>query len=169
MRTINYDHTSYDRQSVGSLRAAEAVLKHVFKFIQPKSVCDVGRGIGTWLHASKQLGVETVIGFDGSYVDPAKLLIEREEFQAMDLQASRLSLPDKTDLVVSLEVGEHLDEGRADTFVEDLAGMSDNILFSAALPYRGGEGHINEQFHSYWISKFQHEGFYCFYFVRPLI
>lgn len=166
---MNYDSTFYERQASGSLRAANEVLPHIFELIHPKSVCDVGCGIGTWLRASKQLGAEMVIGFDGSHVDPSILLIDPSEFRAGNLHESRLSLSPKVDLAISLEVGEHLREERADLFVEDLAGLSDNILFSAAIPYQGGEGHVNEQFPSYWISKFAKHGFFCFDFVRPRI
>lgn len=169
MRIINYDSTFYERKTAGSLRAANAVLPHVFKFIQPKSVYDVGCGVGTWLRASKQLGVETVIGIDGSHIGLSGLLIDPSEFRAENLQESRLSLPLKADLAISLEVGEHLREERADSFVEDIAGLSDNILFSAAIPYQGGEGHVNEQFPSYWIPKFAKHGFSCYDFVRTHI
>ena len=41
-------------------------------------------------------------------------------------------------------------------------------MFSAAIPYQGGQNHINEQEPNYWIEKFENEGFKLFDILRPL-
>ena len=47
---------------------------------------------------------------------------------------------------------------------------SDIIIFSAAIPYQGGNGHINEQRHNYWIEEFAKRNFdYCDSFKSNLI
>jgi hypothetical protein len=53
-----------------------------------------------------------------------------------------------------MEVAEHLSEKYADRFVKLLASLSDIIVFTAATPGQGGNGHVNEQPPSYWIAKF---------------
>ena len=70
---------------------------------------------------------------------------------------------------MSLEVAEHLPESAADTFVKTLTNLSDNIIFSAAIPSQGGQNHINEQWHTYWIEKFEKRGFYCHDLIRTHI
>ena len=60
---------------------------------------------------------------------------------------------------ISMEVGEHLAERFADRYVKLLCSLSENIVFSAATPGQGGDDHINEQQHDYWITKFEREGF----------
>jgi hypothetical protein len=70
---------------------------------------------------------------------------------------------------MSLEVAEHLPEVHADRFVSLLASLSDEVLFSAAIPGQGGRHHVNEQFPSYWIRKFAAHGFRCFDFLRPML
>jgi len=64
------------------------------------------------------------------------------------------------DLVVSLEVAEHLPANSADTFVETLTKLAPVILFSAAIPFQGGSNHQNERWPDYWAEKFSRHG-YC--------
>ncbi len=66
-------------------------------------------------------------------------------------------------------MAEHLSPERADSFVEDLTGLSDIVLFSAAIPGQGGEGHINEQFLSYWEEKFEKRNYKLLDCIRPNI
>ena len=62
------------------------------------------------------------------------------------------------DLVNCLEVAEHLDASRADSFVDDLCALGDVVVFSAAIPGQGGTHHVNEQFQSYWQERFRRNG-----------
>jgi hypothetical protein len=70
------------------------------------------------------------------------------------------------DLVISLEVAEHLSERAADTFVQSLVDAGKIILFAAAVPGQDGLGHINEQWPSYWENKFQQHGYKCYDLIR---
>jgi hypothetical protein len=58
-----------------------------------------------------------------------------------------------------LEVAEHLRASRAEGLVKMLCGLSDRVLFSAAIPFQGGTGHVNEQWQSYWARLFRRNGF----------
>jgi hypothetical protein len=109
-----------------------------------------------------------VLGVDGDYVDRASLRIAADKFVAADLREP-LSLDRKFDLVQSLEVAEHIDGARADVFVESLTRHGDVVLFSAAIPGQGGNGHVNEQWPSYWIGKFADAGFTLYDAIRPRI
>ena len=75
----------------------------------------------------------------------------------------------KFDLVISLEVAEHLSIERERSFVKDLTLLSDVILFSAAIPGQGGEGHINERYLSEWCLLFGEIGYEAYDIVRPRI
>ena len=70
---------------------------------------------------------------------------------------------------MSLEVGEHLSPGAAQTLVENLVRHSDLVLFSAAIPMQGGFGHVNERWQSYWVTLFAGTGYRHFDIVRPLV
>ena len=63
------------------------------------------------------------------------------------------------DLVVSMEVAEHLPASCADRYVDILCSFTDTVVFSAAVPGQGGTDHVNEQPHEYWIEKFAERGF----------
>jgi len=73
------------------------------------------------------------------------------------------------DLAVSLEVGEHLPESAAKTFVESLTRLAPVVLFSAAIPGQGGTSHVNEQWPEYWSRLFANHGFDPADVVRPRI
>ena len=70
-----------------------------------------------------------------------------------------LKLPRRFDLVICLEVAEHLPEQVADTLVASLTAAGNCILFSAAIPGQGGQQHQNEQWPQYWQSKFVKRGY----------
>jgi len=136
-------------------------------FINPKTVIDVGCGVGTWLSVFRDKGVE-ILGMDGNYVDPNLLLIDRENFVPTDLQYS-IMLDKKFDLAITLEVAEHLTADRAAAFVEDLTKLSNVVVFSAAIPAQGGVNHVNERWLSYWVNLFTVNGYIAVDFVRPQI
>lgn len=143
-----------------NLKAPSIIAPMVYDIVKPKSVIDIGCGLATFLRAFKNLGVSDVLGIDGHWVNRELLskYIQLSEFQEADLE-SRISIPRKFDLAISVEVAEHLSAGRADSFVEDLCALSDQILFSAAIPGQGGDNHINEQWVSYWKEKFEKRGY----------
>jgi hypothetical protein len=63
-------------------------------------------------------------------------------------------------LVSCLEVLEHLPEAEAESAVNRICACSDEwILFSAAPPGQGGNGHINCQPKAYWMGLFESAGF----------
>jgi hypothetical protein len=43
--------------------------------------------------------------------------------------------------------------------VDSLVHHAPVVLFSAAVPFQGGEGHVNEQWPQYWASLFHERGF----------
>ncbi len=132
------------------------------------SVLDIGCGTGTWLKVFNEKGVGNITGIDGSWTRREYLEISEENFIEHDL-CTELSLDKKFSLAISLEVGEHLPEESSDNLVKMLTGHADYILFSAAAPYQGGPGHINEQWIDYWANKFSSKGFIAYDVVRAPI
>lgn len=165
-----YSESFYANQSDGSFRSAMAVLPELFGIVGvPSSVVDIGCGVGTWAAAATACGVKTVVGLDGAYVPKNNLHIPKECFFDCDLNIKIKSFEKKFDMGICLEVAEHLSEARADKFIEELTLCSETILFSAAIPGQGGESHINEQWQSYWINKFNKNGYFIEFDLRPLI
>jgi SAM-dependent methyltransferase len=154
-----YSQSFYQRHQDGMRRSARAVVPIVCDLLHPKSVIDVGCGVGTWLSVFRQAGVEDVFGIDGEWVNKAQLEIPVEKFLAVDL-TNPVVINRQFDLVVSLEVAEHLPQERAESFVDFLTYLGPAILFSAAIPHQGGSNHVNEQWPEYWIQYFQARN-YC--------
>ncbi len=159
-----YIHTEH----VHNLTAPREVAPLISDLIKPSSILDVGCGIGTWLKAFEQLGITDYIGVDGSYVDKSLLQIPLEKFNAQDLREA-WTLDRKFDLVMSLEVAEHLDKQFAEHFVNTLVRHGDLIVFSAAIPKQGGQNHINEQWLSFWKEKFNAVHYTLYDVLRPKI
>lgn len=147
-------------------QVALLIEKYITSFISPQSVVDFGCGAGTWLKAFKdQFPGIRVLGLDGSDVDRTKNL-KPDEFEKVDFENFAWNR-EKYDLAISIEVAEHLDETRADSFIENICASSDMVLFAAAVKFQGGDHHINEQFPSYWMKKFSDNGFEYIDCIRP--
>ena len=132
------------------------------------SVCDVGCGDGTWLRVFRDEGVANIVGIDGEYVTRYLLQIPVADFQPMDLR-QEVRLQRSFDLVISLEVAEHLSEDRPVGFVEDLTRLTPVVLFSAANPGQGGRDHVNEQWQTYWTAIFADNDYIVCDVIRPKI
>jgi SAM-dependent methyltransferase len=148
-----------------SLSSAEAIVSWIIGLISPKSVVDVGCGTGTWLSIFQKYGVRDIIGIDGEWVPKGNLEIPSKYFRAMDL-CRPAEIGRQFDLVISLEVAEHLAPTAADEFISYLTSLGPVVLFSAAIPDQGGTGHLNEQWPAYWNSLFQKKDYKCIDCVR---
>lgn len=160
MKIGMYDNAFYDQITEGSLRSARKVVPKIKEIFSIESVIDFGCGTGAWLSVFKENGSDRIFGIDGDYVDRNRLLISQTEFKAIDFSQDYF-IDVKCDLAVSLEVAEHLPRSDADRLIECICHAADNIVFSAAVPGQNGVGHVNEQWPSYWIPKFEAYGFTC--------
>ncbi len=142
----------------GARRSAAVVIPLILELVHPSSVIDVGCGLGTWLAAVRELGVDDVLGVDGDYVERKNLDIPLDRFVPANLQEP-FRLDRRFDLVFSLEVAEHLPKHCAEIFVETLTSLGPVVLFSAAIPLQGGNHHINLQWQDYWAELFAQRGY----------
>lgn len=164
---------SYDGEFFASIRqnsrnSAAVVVPLVLRWMQPKSVVDVGCGTAGWLAEFKRHGVADVLGIDGEYVPREMLEISQENFRARQLPEG-MGFDRRFDLAMSLEVAEHLPPAAAPPFVQNLTRLAPVVLFSAAIPFQGGTNHLNEQWPEYWAALFANHGFQVLDCIRPLI
>jgi SAM-dependent methyltransferase len=163
-----YTKEYYQELREGARRSAEAVVPLIMELLHPRSVVDVGCGTGTWLSVFRRHGVRGTLGIDREYVTGEILEIPAEEFLPHDLRFP-LAMDRRFDMAVSLEVAEHLPGECAETFVDSLTRLGPAVLFSAAVPYQGGTGHVNEQWPDYWSDLFRGKGFVALDPVRKRI
>lgn len=156
-----------------NLSSARVIVPLICEALHPESVIDIGCGIGVWLSEFRRNGASVVHGVDGDWIAKEELLIERENIEIYDFEDKKRSVNflkhRRYDLAVCLEMAEHVSAGRANYIVETLVKAADVIYFSGATPYSGGMHHVNEQWQSYWISKFQNKGFVMVDYIRPRI
>ena len=53
--------------------------------------------------------------------------------------------------------------------MESLASLADIVVFSAAVPFKTGPNHINEQWPSYWAERFAKAGMVAIDCLRPVL
>ncbi len=153
---VDYQHGS----NCHTVQGADAALSKLFEDGHPESLLDVGCGTGTWLRAALDNGVRDVSGIDGIPVPPDSLHVPPDRIVIRDLR-DEWAFGRRFDLVLCLEVAEHLPADAAASLVQKLTGCSDRIYFSAANPWQGGQHHVNAQWPAYWQALFNANGFVC--------
>src|ERR1700722_14695256 len=161
-----YNKTFFGNITGNSIQSARQMLPEVFKWVEPKSMLELGSGTGAWTMVARELGLTECVASDGSWVKDTDLLIPKHCFIRHDLEKP-FAVDKKFDLGLSLEVAEHLRPSAAQDFVTSLTAHSDIVLFGAALKLQGGTQLLNEQWAQYWIDIFRDKCFVCFDVVRP--
>jgi SAM-dependent methyltransferase len=148
---------SFDRAARRNApKMADAIL---YEFPDLKRLADVGCGGGIFAAEFQRRGVR-VVGCEYSAASRRAAKRRGVEIHPFDLAKSQEPLPGGPyAAVMTLEVGEHIPEPLAESFVEYLAQTGDLIIFTSAQPGQGGHGHINEQPKSYWLERFSRSGF----------
>jgi len=161
-REIDIDSTYTDlffRDNIAdSLPMAKYLVPKIAKMLGTKSVLDVGCATGHWLKCFSDIGAD-VYGLEGSMNTLNHLLIPRESVSIFDLRDKYATKHD-VDLVLSIEVAEHIEPFFAGNYV-DVLTMHDSkyIVMTAAPPGQGGTGHVNLQPKEYWVEKMGYKGY----------
>lgn len=143
-----YNADFFAKGERGMIRSARAIVPVLYEMFKPQSVIDVGCGEGWWLREFAQLGVKRLVG-----VEPNVDSIAAGQHVKLNLQQS-FDIPEKYGLCLCLEVAEHLAPESAIVLVDNLCRLSSTVVFSAAIPKQGGNGHLNERWPSYWARLF---------------
>jgi len=151
-----------------SYASAQRIVPLVLALIPARSVLDVGCGTGHFLRAFREAGVSDITGIDSDHVPRDQLVIEPHHFIPGDLSQA-FDLKRRYDLVISLEVAEHLPPPAAEAFVASLVRHASTVVFSAAIPFQGGTAHLNEQWQSYWARLFADHGYHPYDPIRPAL
>jgi hypothetical protein len=168
MADAEYTAEWHASHAEGVSSSAEIIVPLVMGLVGPQSVVDVGCGRGDWLAEFGRRGVPEIHGFDGPWVRQSELAIDAGNFTAADLSKPKTVALPSADLVMSLEVAEHLPASVAGEFVALLASQAPRaVLFSGAIPGQHGTGHVNPQWPDYWAELFAAHGYQPFDVIRP--
>ena len=134
----------YRTDEIGAARA-------IYRLWKPESVYDVGCAIGSflegfWLAGAKIGGCELYRTQAEQYMADAV----RPHVRQLDATQAILD-EEKYDLVLSVEVAEHLPETGAQTFCHNLVALAKSrIVITAAGEGQRGTGHVNCRPQRYW-------------------
>ena len=132
-----------------------AALADVLRLLyKPAVVADVGCNSGLYLEGFRDAGCQ-VMGFD---CDDEALALAAVPVTKIDITSFK-PIDFRADMALCLEVLEHIPAEKEDAALLNLCTVSDTIIFSAAVPGQGGDGHINCQPKQHWIDKFEELGF----------
>jgi SAM-dependent methyltransferase len=166
-----YDDHYHDLKAAESRRAADAVLPLVLAVVDVKCVLDVGCGYGDWLAAARAFGITDLAGVEGPWAEAWRergVLATQFELMLLDLERP-LRLGRRYDLVVCIEVAEHLTAARGPGFVADLCAAAGAVLLGAAIPGQKGPNHVNERWPSEWAADFARHGYQPLDCIRPRV
>lgn len=140
---------------------------------EPSGILDVGCGPeALWLLEAARLWPEKrLVGLDLD--EPrSSIAVERWDAEAGEALPLDRRLTNRIDgngmseeervrwpMVLCLEVAEHLSEAAGDHLVSELCRVAEKVVWSAAIPGQGGDGHVNEQPPFYWGARFNEHGF----------
>ena len=143
----------FDRIAREEVPQAARIAEWFFAEHREKMILDVGCGPGLYTDALRAAGLEA-FGVDN---DPR--LVENAFLTHVDVTRE---MPDRSfDVVLSLEVAEHIPEDLSTRYLAYLVLAEPQIIyFSAARPGQRGEGHVNCQSRAYWCARFHELGYW---------
>ena len=156
-----YDKSIYDAEWFAGLAWQHPIIERLLGCLvgatgRFASVLDLGAGDGWWAHVMHEMGSEA-IAVEVSEI-AAEVMPDDVQIVIHDLREP-LDLEREFELILCIEVAEHLPASAADTLCDTIARHCGRcLLFTAAVPGQGGHGHINCQPCEYWIAKLQQRG-----------
>ncbi|MFI3206630.1 MAG: glycosyltransferase [Clostridia bacterium] len=140
---------------------ARKIASQIVENYNPKSVLEIGCAFGFLTSALRELGVEAY-GIDFS--EYAISQIDSTVKDYINLQSVTEDLPEhfpkKFDLVLSLQLLEHLYEEEGLLAINKMCSYTDAVLFSSNPNAVKKDIHINIQQPPYWSKQFANQGFF---------
>ena len=136
--------------------------EYITQALKPASVLEFGCGLGLYCHFLKaELDIEKVVGIEPERMGGVFDAPDGPMQIAIDLFSEKHPQPldQKFDLVMSIEVAEHIPRKQHDFLFDFLVSHTSNwIVFSGARIGQGGHGHIAERHEDDWKSEFVKRG-----------
>jgi len=139
------------------LRIFDGVADSIISGIQPATVLDAGCALGLLVESLRKRDVEAY------GVDISEYAIENAHKSIKPycwVGSVAKAFPQKYDLIVTIEVLEHMPKEQAEAAVANLCGYADDILFSSSPSDYKEPTHYNVQPPEYWADLFARYGFF---------
>lgn len=139
------------------LRFFAGIADRIVADIAPRSVLDAGCAMGFLVESLRDRGVEAW----GVDISEYALSQVREDMKPYVRRASLTEpLTEHYDLIVSIEVLEHLPHADAEAAVANLCAHTDDIIFSSTATDYAEASHVNVQPAEYWAELFARQRFF---------
>ena len=136
------------------------IAAQVYKLWKPTSVFDAGCALGSFLDGFWQTGGCCIRGCEIGYHNAVPYMSEVTRRNVYEIDLTKpMHFLGEFDLVMSIEVAEHLPEEGARQYAENLTKQAkDRIWITAAGPGQPGSHHVNCQPPEYWSEIFSEFG-----------
>lgn len=152
----NYLGSAYERSPVW-LEFFGQIADRIVADIAPRRVLDAGCAFGFLVEALRARGVEAdgidISAYAIGQVDPSAAPFCRQGSITSELDGSY-------DLVVSIEVLEHMTAREGERAVDNICAHTREVLFSSTPDDHREPTHVNVQPSEYWAELFARHGFY---------
>ena len=145
-----------------------AIADRIVQDLRPRTVLDAGCAMGYLVAALRERGVEAY-GID---ISDYAICCVREDIRPYCAVGSLLDplpegLPEQYDVVVTIEVLEHLYADAGEKAIQNLCSLADTVIFSSSPDDFTEKTHLNVQQREYWARLFAENGFYDDLNYRP--
>lgn len=151
---IGYENNEVWKQNFNN------IADEIIKYFNPKTVLDIGCAFGYLVKSLRDKGVEAY-GIDVSEyaVSHADESIKAYLKNMSALDELPENFPKKFDLVVSIEMIEHLYEDDGLKVIDKMVSYADKVLISSTDDDFDEPTHVNVQQKEYWVEKFAKKGY----------
>ena len=145
-----------------------AIADRIVQDLRPRTVLDAGCAMGYLVAALRERGVEAY-GID---ISDYAICCVREDIRPYCAVGSLLDplpegLPEQYDVVVTIEVLEHLYADAGKKAIQNLCSWANTVIFSSSPDDFTEKTHLNVQQREYWARLFAENGFYDDLNYRP--
>jgi O-antigen biosynthesis protein len=151
----NYNGSAYGRTSEW-LGFFDKISENIIETLGPKSVLDVGCAYGLLVETLRDRGIEA-FGMDVSEYAISQARSDINDYLAVE--SILTPLKNQYDLIVSIEVIEHIEEKNCDRVVENMCLAANKVLLATTPDDFDDPTHFNVKPPIYWIEKFSQYGF----------
>lgn len=151
----NYDDTEHWTKFFGR------IARNIVDLFSPKTVLDAGCAYGYLVKELRDLGVEAY-GFDISEFAISQADESIRPYVAAHSVTEKLpdNFPDKFDLVITIEVLEHILPLDGEKAIKNLCSYSDTVIFTSTPSDLNNRTHVNVQQQEYWAKIFAANSFF---------
>ena len=162
-KDINYDSSYYENYNGSAygrtpewLSFFDSISENIIKTLNPMTVLDVGCAYGLLVETLRNRGVEA-FGVDVSDYAIKQARPDLKDYLTVD--SILKPLKSRYDLIVSIEVIEHIDEKDCDQVIKNMCVASDQVLLATTPDDFDDPTHFNVNPPLYWVQKFSQYGF----------